>query len=129
MATGAREVSSDPITDQEGKWDRSAEETSGAGSIDEIRENLFGAGMRNYCKARLFKARLFGLTLCAIAGFVTIYFVNEHKQAGDMAASKPANRHTVIEATDVQALTTSLRQMQTQVQALSDKLNTLISAP
>jgi hypothetical protein len=129
MTTGAKEVPADPITDQEGNWDRSSEETSGAGNISTIRENLFGARMRNYGKARVFKARLFGLTLCAIAGFVTIYFVNEHKQAGDMAASKPANWHTLIEATDVQALTTSLRRMQTQVQALSDKLNTLTSAP
>jgi hypothetical protein len=129
MATGVREVPADPITDQEGNWDRSAEDTSGAGNINTIRENLFGARMRNYCKARLFKARLFGLTLCAIAGVVTIYFVKEHKQAGDLAASKPANGHTVIEATDVQALTASLRQMQSQVQILSDKLNTLTSAP
>jgi hypothetical protein len=129
MTTGAREVPADPITDQEGNWDRSAEETSGAGNINTIRENLFGAGMRNYCKARYFKARLFGLTLCAIAGVVTIYFVKEHKQAGDLAASKPANGHAVIEATDVQALTASLRQMQSQIQTLSDKLNTLTSAP
>jgi hypothetical protein len=129
MATGAREVPADPITAQEGNWDRSTEETSGAGNINAIRENLFGTGMRNYRIARIFKARLFGLTLCAIAGVVTVYFVKEHKQAGDLAASKPANEHTAIEATDVQALSASLRQMQSQVQTLSDKLNTLTSAP
>jgi hypothetical protein len=129
MTTGARDVAADPITDREGNWDRSAEETSGAENISTIRENLFGARMRNYCKARLFTARPFGLTLCAIAGVVTIYFVKEHKQAGDLATSKPANGHTVIEATDVHALAASLRQMQSQVQTLSDKLNTLSSAP
>lgn len=128
MTTGAREVPADPITDQEGNWDRSAEEASGAGNINTIRENLFGARTRNYYKARHFNARLFGLILCAIAGVVTIYFVKEHKQARDLAASKPANGQRVIEATDAQALTASLRQMQSQIQTLSDKLNILTSA-
>ena len=126
MTTGARDAPADPISDQQRNWDRSAEETLSAENTNTIRQGLFGASLRNY-KAHLFKARFFGLTLCAIA-VTTIYFVKEHKQAGDLAASKPANGYTVTEATDVQALTANVRQMQNQVQALSDKLNALASA-
>jgi hypothetical protein len=48
MTTGARDAPADPTTEQQRNWDRSAEETSGAGNIEKIREIPFGARMRDY---------------------------------------------------------------------------------
>src|SRR2546430_3789783 len=55
------------------------------------------------------------LVLCATAGASLFYFVREHRQARDLAATN-------------QALNASLGQMQNQLQALTDKFNALNTA-
>ena len=52
------------------------------------------------------------LVLCATAGVSLFYFVREHRQARDLAATN-------------QALSANLGQMQSQMQALSEKFNAL----
>ncbi len=55
------------------------------------------------------------IALCGIAGISTFYFVREHKQSQPLA-------------TDNQALTANLTQVQGQLQALTEKLNALSAA-
>jgi len=55
------------------------------------------------------------IALCGIAGISTFYFVKEHKQSKQLA-------------TDNQALTANLTQVQGQLQALTEKLNVLSAA-
>jgi hypothetical protein len=55
------------------------------------------------------------IALCGIAGISTFYFVREHRQSQQLATSN-------------QALTANLSQVQGQLQALTDKLNTLSAA-
>ncbi|HXI39955.1 MAG TPA: hypothetical protein VNH83_08250 [Bryobacteraceae bacterium] len=55
------------------------------------------------------------LVLCATAGASLFYFVREHRQARDLAATN-------------QALNASLGQMQNQLQALSEKMNAQTAA-
>ena len=57
-------------------------------------------------------ALLLVIALCGIAGISTFYFVREHRQALQLASNN-------------QALTANLGQMQGQLQALQDKLNSL----
>src|SRR5260370_36455625 len=57
-------------------------------------------------------ALVLALILCATAGASLFYFVREHRQARDLAATN-------------QALTANLAQMQNQLQALSEKFNAL----
>ena len=56
------------------------------------------------------------IALCCVAGISTFYFVREHRQSQQLATAN-------------QALTTNLTQMQSQLQALTDKLNTLSAPP
>src|SRR5438132_5877263 len=55
------------------------------------------------------------LVLCATAGASLFYFVREHRQARDLAATN-------------QTLSANLGQMQSQMQALSEKFNALTAA-
>jgi len=55
------------------------------------------------------------IALCGIAGISTFYFVREHRQSQQLA-------------TDNQALTANLTQVQGQLQALTEKLNALSAA-
>jgi hypothetical protein len=60
-------------------------------------------------------ALVLALVLCAMAGASLFYFVREHRQARDLAATN-------------QALNANLVQMQSQMQALSEKFNALTAA-
>jgi len=60
-------------------------------------------------------ALVLALVLCATAGASLFYFVREHRQARDLAATN-------------QALSANLGQMQSQLQALSEKFNALTAA-
>jgi septal ring factor EnvC (AmiA/AmiB activator) len=60
-------------------------------------------------------ALVLALILCATAGASLFYFVREHRQARDLAATN-------------QALNANLAQMQNQLQALSEKFNALTEA-
>jgi hypothetical protein len=60
-------------------------------------------------------ALVLALVLCATAGASLFYFVREHRQARDLAATN-------------QALSANLAQMQSQLQALSEKFNALTAA-
>src|SRR5258708_9609476 len=60
-------------------------------------------------------ALVLALILCATAGASLFYFVREHRQARDLAATN-------------QALNASLGQMQNQLQALTEKFNAQTAA-